>query len=85
MMINDMVSLVMNLSTSFFLNLFYPAPSLDNEFHKYIEVTVRSIFTSPDLLRSIVLPSQELANGSMVTLVLYCPHFIVLRLKSLAS
>lgn len=49
MMMNNMITLVTGLLTSFSPNLFHPAPPLDNEFHKYTEVTMgkKPLFIGP--------------------------------------
>lgn len=90
MMTTAMITLVMGFLTSFSLNLFHPAPPLDDEFHKYIEGTIKKHFSS--VLSSFGsniegCPQFILASGdwSHAHPSPYCPHFNVLRPKSLAN
>lgn len=79
MMMHNMVTLVTGLLTSFSPNLFHPAPSLDNEFHKYTEVTMKkkqhflSVLALPGLLMRV--PPVYSRAGERI--ILFQPHLMM--------
>lgn len=63
MMMNDMVTLVTSLLTSFSLNLFYPVPPL--EFHKYFKVTFHQslLYLSKHISSILTLSGSNVEGG----------------------